>query len=316
MTNLWSVASGQKIKVIFLCGPTAVGKSKFAYKLLQHFPMEIVSCDSGQVWKGLDIGTAKPSAEVRAQIPHHAIDIVSPSQPFDVADYLTVAHEAIAQISSRGEVPLVVGGAGMYLRLLTKGLCDAPPRDPKIREEIYSQVQTQGLDVLYQELKKVDPNSALKIHPHDKIRIVRALEVHTISSIPLSQFHLRNGSPVNPVLKIGLNLPREELYARIDRRVEEMMEKGWLEEVRQLLRRCPPTCQALSHIGYRDLVGHLSGKLSLEETISKIKKETRNFAKRQMTWFRADSETQWFHPSELEGIESRIKKELSNKGAA
>lgn len=282
-------------KILVLCGPTAVGKSRAALELAQKFNGEIVSADSQQVWKELDIGTAKPTPAQRSQIPHHLIDVASPNARFDVSRYVELADAAIADIVKRGRLPIVVGGAGMYIRVLLYGLCEAPPQDKEIRQKLIQRMETEGLEKLYAELKKKDEKTAPKIHPNDKTRIIRALEVFAITGEPLSSFQAehRFQNSRYEARQIGLNIDRKRLHQNIERRLDWMLANGWVEEVRELLKFYSSDCQALQSIGYKQIVQHLKGQVPLDETIAEIKQQTRAFARRQLTWFRADKNIQW-----------------------
>lgn len=281
--------------IIVLCGPTAVGKSPLALELAQRFNAEIVSADSQQVWRELDIGTAKPTPAERARVPHHLIDVVSPGEHFDVARYGTLADAAIAEIHVQGKLPLVVGGAGMYIRILLHGLCDAPPRDLGVRRQLTNRLGKEGPTALYEELKKIDPLAAQKIHPNDPVRIIRALEVYQITGRPLSELQQAHAfkKPRYRALQIGLNCDRKLLHEKIERRVDWMVANGWAEEVRELLKFYPPDCQALQSIGYKQLIAHLQGRTTPEKAVAEIKKQTRAFARRQLTWFRAEGSLRW-----------------------
>lgn len=296
------------IPILILCGPTAVGKSALALELAEKFNAEIVSADSQQIWRELDIGTAKPSPQDRARVPHHLIDVASPEEKFDVARYAALADAAIADICGRGRMPLVAGGAGMYLRILLCGLCEAPPRNADVREALMDRAQSEGLPSLFEELKKMDPVAAQKIHPNDKTRIVRALEVHAVTGQTLSQFQKAHAfrQPRYEALQIGLNCDRAELHQKIERRVDWMIANGWGEEVRELLKFYSPDCQALQSIGYKQLVAHLQGRTPLEEAVKEIKQQTRAFARRQLTWFRADKKIRWFDTSQKSDIEKLL----------
>lgn len=287
-------------KVVVICGPTAVGKSKIALELVQKCNGEIVSADSQQVWKELDIGTAKPTWEDRQKIPHHLIDVAKPEEHFDVSRYVALADQVIKDITSRGKIPFVVGGAGMYIRILLYGLCEAPPQDKTVRDTLIQRMEAEGPEKLFRRLVEVDPDTAQKIHPNDKTRILRALEVFEITGYPLSRFQAQHRfqNPRYEALQIGLNCDRKLLHQNIERRVDWMIANGWVEEVRELLKFYPSDSQALQSIGYKQLVQHLKGHLSLEETVADIKKQTRAFARRQLTWFRADKNIRWFDPQD------------------
>lgn len=286
-------------KLVVLCGPTAVGKSKIALELAQKFDGEIISADSQQVWRELDIGTAKPSWEDRQKVPHHLIDVAKPDEHFDVSRYVELADEAIDTITQRGKIPFVVGGAGMYIRILLYGLCEAPPQDKIIRARLIRQMEAVGLENCYARLKSVDPDASQKIHPNDKTRIFRALEVFEITGSPLSHFQSQHRFQNRryEARQIGLNCDRKMLHENIEKRVDWMIANGWVEEVRELLKFYSSDSQALQSIGYKQIVQHLKGKLSLEAAIADIKQQSRAFARRQLTWFRADKSIRWTEPS-------------------
>lgn len=287
-------------KVLIICGPTAVGKSKIALELAEKLNGEIISADSGQVWKELDLGTAKPNWEDRQRVPHHLIDVATPGEHFDVARYVALADGAIKEITSRKHLPIVVGGTGMYIRCLLYGLCEAPPQDQSVRKKLARKLEEEGLANLYERFMEVDPEGAKKIHPNDKTRLIRGLEVFEITGFPISHFQNKHGfqNPRYEAKQIGLNCDRALLHQNIERRVDWMIANGWTEEVRELLKFYPSDSQALQTIGYKQIVQHLKGNLSLEEAVVEIKKETRAYARRQLTWFRADKNIRWFDPQD------------------
>ena len=286
------------LPLIVLVGPTATGKSSFALALAQRVGGEIVAADSMQVYRGLDIGTAKPSADDRCRIPHHLLDIVDPDQPFTAADYVRLASAAIVEIRARGRLPIVVGGTGLYVRALFHGLCDGPGEMAPLRETLHQEASQVGSAVLHRRLEAIDPESAAAIHPNDLFRIVRALEVAIASGRPISALRLearRNHRPVpGPVLRFGLDRNRQELYQRIEARVEAMMDQVLLREVRNLLDQgyCG-TLRPLRAIGYRHMIGHLTGQIGLDDAVATLKRDTRRYAKRQLTWFRHQDEIEW-----------------------
>lgn len=286
------------VRVLILCGSTASGKSKVALELAPKINGEIVSADSQQVWRGLDIGTAKPSLGEQKKIPHHLIDVVGPGDKFDVSQYVTLADQAIKEIRERDKLPLVVGGTGMYLRVLLHGLCEAPPQDKAIRQKLTEEMQKFGLPVLFERLQKIDPDTIRKIHPNDPTRIIRSLEVYEMTGYPLSHFHEKHcvEKPRYEALQIGIDCDRKILGEKIDARVDAMLKSGWLEEVRGLLKIYTADSQAMQSIGYKQLIAHLQGRYSLEEAIAEIKKQTKAYAKRQMTWFRSDKSVKWINP--------------------
>lgn len=284
-----------------LAGPTAVGKTRVALALAPELGAEIVNADSLQVYRELDIGTAKPSAAERALVPHHLLDVAAPDEPYDAARYLAEARAVIDGLIRRGVRPLVVGGTGLYIRALLGGLFPDGGKYPEIRARLRQELAERGLPALYERLRQRDPATAARLPPGDTYRILRALEVVEGSGRPMSELAAAHRFADRPyeTVKIGLTLPREELYARIEARVEAMLAAGWLEEVRGLLSRYPPDLKPLRALGYRHLVAYLQGEMEFEEVVAAIKRDTRRYAKRQLTWFRADPEMRWFHPRDL-----------------
>ncbi|MFH1874837.1 MAG: tRNA (adenosine(37)-N6)-dimethylallyltransferase MiaA [Pseudomonadota bacterium] len=296
-------------KIIIICGPTGVGKSQIAIELAKKFQGEIVNADSQQVYIGLDIGTAKLNLAQTCGIPHHLIDIVTPDKHFDASIFMNLADQAIAEITSRKNTPFIVGGTGLYLRLLINGICEAPAQDPELRKQYEAYIVENGIEYLHARLRKIDPESAGVIHPNDRTRIIRALEIFDSCGKTASQFYLeqQNMTKRYQALKIGLNISRDQLYARLNARVEAMLENGWIEEVKELLSRYGSQTQALQAIGYKEIVSHLQGELKLEELAMQIKQQTRHYAKRQLTWFRGDPEVIWFAPAEMDKIAEKIE---------
>lgn len=289
-----------KPKLVAILGPTATGKSSLALHLAQKCGGEIISADSVQVYRGLDIGSAKPSAEDRRRIPHHLMDILDPDQDYSASAFRDHADEIIRRLC-RGNSPVfVVGGTGLYLKVLSRGLFRGPGGNPRLRQALRQKAEMEGSDSLHKELGQWDPAAASRIHPHDTFRLIRALEVYSLSRKPISQFQKEHGFRENPyrILKIGLQCEREELYRSIEARMDEMMKKGWLDEVRSLLEKgYSPGLKSLQSLGYKRLVSHLLGKTELDRAVQLIKQDTRRFAKRQITWFRADPEIRWFPAS-------------------
>lgn len=289
----------QASPVIILCGPTAVGKTTAAISIAQEIGAEVISADSGQVYRGMDIGTAKPSLEDRQKNPFHLIDILNPDQQFSAADFRTRALEATQEIQRRGKRVIVVGGTGLYLRALEQGLFEGPSRDPALRKELEDRITEEGVESLYQELKKVDPEAAKTIPSANRHRIIRALEVYRLTGRPISKFwdeHRRRRGAINRAstfAKFGLTLSKDELHRRIDERVDRMIEAGLVEEVRSLVEQWGTGAPGLKIIGYKEVVAHLEGKIPLREAVDLIKRNTRQYAKRQRTWFRKDMEIRW-----------------------
>lgn len=285
-----------KPRILVIAGPTASGKSDLAIELAEELDGEIVCADSLTIYRGLDIGSAKPAPEQRRRVPHHLLDIREPTQPFTAADFRCEAGQVIDDILQRGKHPLVVGGTGLYLRVLLHGLTDAPGEDPALRQQLTHRASQHGAEALLEELRKVDPETAARCHPNNLVRILRALEVWHTTGSPLSSFHERHGFSDDPydTLFICLELDRAELYRRIDRRVETMLASGLVAEVRGLLQAgLPADVKALQSIGYKEVLAHLRGELTLEAMTELIKRNTRHLAKRQLTWFRREPDVQW-----------------------
>jgi tRNA dimethylallyltransferase len=291
-----------KPRVAALVGATAVGKTAVALALAQKIGAEIVNADSLQVYRELDIGTAKPTREERALAPHHLIDVADPPEPYDAARYCREGREVLADLHRRQVPPLVVGGTGLYLRALLSGLFAEGEPAAGVRARLKGELKDLGLPALYQRLLYLDPATADRLHPRDTYRIIRALEVMEATGTPLSEFiaaHRFKDAPYQ-VLKLGLALPREELYQRIETRVEVMLAQGWLEEVKELLTRYPADLKPLQALGYRHLINYLTGRWSWEEALTLLARDTRRYAKRQHTWFGSDKEIKWFAPDQIE----------------
>jgi len=308
--------SAEAKKILIIVGPTAVGKTSTALWLSQEFSGEIITCDSMQVYRGFDIGTDKPSLEDRQLVPHHLVDFLEPTEQFSAAEFALRAVEVAEEILGRGHLPMVVGGTGLYHRALTVGLFKGPGRDPALRQKLKNEARAYGLDRLYQKLEEVDPEYARKTAPRDSIRIIRALEVYYKTGRPLSDHFLLTESPLNRrgffPSQIGLKLERKELYARIEERVDRMFEKGLVEEVKTLLQQgVPEEATPFKGLGYRQVLQHIKGEISLEEAIRLTKLETRHYAKRQMTWFRKTPGLTWFETGERDKIRKHISDYLS-----
>ncbi|MCK4425483.1 MAG: tRNA (adenosine(37)-N6)-dimethylallyltransferase MiaA [Deltaproteobacteria bacterium] len=292
-----------KFPLVALVGPTAVGKTALSLRLAKEICAEIISVDSVQVFRGLDIGTAKPSLEEQQQVPHHLIDVADPDEPFDVADFVHKALGIIRSMTLRGKVPLLVGGSGLYLRSLLEGLAPCPGHDPMVREMLRKISANQGKRALHDLLAGADPEAASRLHPNDTFRVIRALEVYHQTGEPMSMWHRRHKSTSGqrlPCTKIGLVRPRKELYERIDSRVDHMLDAGFLEEVKFLLDKgYSHHLKPLQSLGYRHIIPFLKGKVSFDEAVSQLRRDTRHYAKRQLTWFRADPEIRWYHPEAL-----------------
>jgi tRNA dimethylallyltransferase len=292
-----STSSKNKVPVILLFGPTAAGKTGLLADLFtDHF--EVINADSEQVYRGLDIGTAKPDAVLRARIPHHLIDVRDPDEIFSVGDFVRAADQLVVEIAGRGRVPVVSGGTAYYFKHFAFGLPAAPPSDPAVRAAVKAELETKGGEAMYAELERLDPASARKINPRDHYRICRALEVIRQAGRPLSDYTVAAAARSEyDFLFIGLRLPREELEPRVRQRVEAMLAAGLVEEVRRLVGY-GPAAPAMKGIGYRDILDMLTNGSTVAEAGELIVRHTLQYAKRQMTFFRSFAETRWFHPSE------------------
>jgi tRNA dimethylallyltransferase len=300
-------------EIILVLGPTAVGKSRVAVDLALRFGGEVINGDSIQVYRGFDIGTDKPTPGSMRNVPHHLIDCVGPEVQFTAADFVREALTAARDINARGRLPIIVGGSGLYLKALVDGLFPGPGRDPIVRARLEAEAREKGLDVLFRRLEAVDPAYAAKIRDRDRIRIIRALEVHGLTGKPLSEHFLRTESPVSGrnVLRLGLQLDRTVLVRRIEDRVERMFERGLIEEVRGLLERgVPESAPPFRALGYRHVLKHLRSGISFGEAVSLTKADTRRYAKRQMTWFRKMAGVAWFSPDDRIGLEEYVQNQL------
>ncbi|MBI3616524.1 MAG: tRNA (adenosine(37)-N6)-dimethylallyltransferase MiaA [Candidatus Omnitrophica bacterium] len=279
--------------ILAIVGPTGIGKSEVAMALARSVPSEIVVVDSMQVYRGMDRGTGKPDSAQQKEIPHHGIDLVEPEEEFDVARYRNLLAPVIRAIQAKGRLPILVGGSGLYFRAILDGLCEAPGRDPFLREHLLQQGTEQGAAVLHAELEKVDPEAAARIHPNDLRRIVRALEVFRATGRALSQWQGQTTHPLDGDKRlIGLSMDRALLYQQIEERIDGWLNEGWLEEAGSLNRRALSRT-AREALGYRELFAFLEGQADWPMTVSLIKRNTRRYAKRQLAWFRADPRIQW-----------------------
>lgn len=286
-------------KIVIILGPTAVGKSQVALELAERLNGEIVNADSQQVYRFMDIGTGKPSKAERERVRHHLIDVVNPDEEFNAALFRRLATDAIADAQSRGRNAFLCGGTGLYLKALTQGLFEGPGQDPATRGALEKQIADRGLSSIYQRLLAIDPTVASTIHPNDRQRIIRALEVHELTGKPLSEWQKQHGFQESffTLLKIGLNRERSELYDLINRRSEGMVRGGLLDEVRGLVDKgYGLDLKPLQSVGYRQMGAVLQGKMALPDALEGMKQETRHLAKRQLTWFRRDQVIVWFHP--------------------
>lgn len=281
-------------KLIFLVGPTAIGKTGISFELAKLIECEIISCDSMQVYRGMDLGTSKPARVLLDSIPHHLIDIIEPSEEFSVARFRCLAEKAIEGISSGGKTPLLVGGSGLYVKVLIDGIFEAPATDRELRERLQQEAEEFGIGILYRRLQEVDSDSAGKIHANDLRRIIRALEVYEKAKAPISELRKKTAglSGKYDIRIFGLNMQRAALYRKIDGRVDLMFDEGIVNEAKGLLGR-GLSLTASQALGYKEVFGYLRGEYDLEEAKRLIKRNTRHFAKRQLTWFRRDKRVEW-----------------------
>lgn len=294
-----------RIPLIVIGGPTASGKTGLAVELAKHYPVEVISADSRQVYRQMDIGTAKATAEERQAVVHHLIDVVDPDEKFSVADFTDRAHRLIAEIHQRGHLPLVVGGTGLYIRALTEGLIDLPGENPLLRQRLLDREQ-QSAGAVHHLLQECDAELAGKLHPNDVTRIIRGLEVFEAVGVPLSQLQREHGFGEQPyrVMTLAVEMERSQLYQRINDRVHVMLEQGLLDETRRLLvQGYSPQLKAMRTIGYRQAIAHLEEGMPLDEAVEWIQRDSRRYAKRQLTWFRKDKSIIWVdYNSEFDSI--------------
>jgi len=293
--------------VVVICGPTATGKTAAAIALAERLGGEVVNADSMQVYCGMDVGTAKPTPAERQGTEFHLLDLATPDQQLTVADWKQAAEEAVAAIAAKGRLPIVCGGTGLYLRaLLDDWSLAATPASPQIRAELMGWVTRSGAPWLHEKLQEVDPVTAERLHPNDAIRIVRAMEVYLSTGTPISLFQERDRSTRSPrqAIRCGLTVPRPQLNARINARVDAMLKAGLVKEVQGLLLQgYSGELGPMKSLGYKEIVEYLHGELSYDNAVEEIKINTRRFAKRQQTWFRADRLIEWLDVSELSSAE-------------
>lgn len=302
-----------KPNVVVICGPTALGKTAVAIDLAGQFATEIISADSMQVYRFMDIGTAKPTPDEQTLVPHHMIDIVDPDESFDAQQFATMARKKILDLQRAGVTPLVVGGTGFYIKALVHGLFGVEATDFKVRARLKKEVETHGSHQIHKRLKDCDPDSAERIHPNDVYRIIRALEICELTGRAVSDLHRAHRFKDEPfrVLKIGLYMERERLYDRIDQRVDDMVKAGLVDEVNMLLDRgYSLDLKSMQSIGYRHMTDFIEGRLPWEKTLSTLKRDTRRYAKRQIAWFKSDAEVVWSTKEQITDIRQTIKKFL------
>ncbi len=307
--------------VLVIAGPTASGKTALSVEASAIFGGEVVSADSMQIYRGMDIGTAKPSAADQRGIPHHLMNIVSPDQPFSVAEWHAAAKRVVADILARGALPVMTGGTGLYVNSLVHNLLFSEAvANPVYRRELKDMADAEGVDAVHALLTARDPESAAAIHPNNLVRVIRALEVHHETGEPMAVHRMRSRMEPSPwrFILFGLLPERQLLYSRINHRVDEMMAAGLPDEVHRLLESgYPGTLQSMQGIGYRELVAHFSGSCSLEEAVGQIRQNTRNYAKRQITWFSRLEGLQWVDPVQAgtDRILEQIRQALAGTSA-
>ena len=304
-------AAIKKPKIVVICGPTGIGKTSVAVELARHFNGQIIGADSMQVYKFMDIGTAKPTAEEQARVVHHMIDIIEPDESFDAARYAELAGTKIFELGRQKITPFVVGGTGLYIKALLHGLFDAEVFDADVRRRLKREADAHGIKCLHERLGRLDPESAERLHPNDSYRIIRALEVVETTGKPISGHHREHGFTDQPfeALKIALNMDRAVLYARINQRVDAMIAAGFLEEVKSLLARgYSADLKSMQSIGYRHMVDFIQGSSGWEACARTLKRDHRRYAKRQLTWFGADPQIIWKDAAQVEEIKLLVEK--------
>lgn len=305
-------------KVIAIVGPTAVGKTSLSIRLAKRFDGEIISGDSMQIYKGMDIGTSKITEEEKEDIPHYMLDIRNPGEDFSVAQFKTLVQQHIKDITERNRLPFIVGGTGLYIKsvLYDYDFSDRK-RDPAITKRLETFVREKGVLPLYEKLKKIDPYQAEKIHPNNYRRVIRALEIYETTGMTMSEYHKQQKSePIYDYLLIGLTMERLILYEKINKRVDEMIDLGLVEEVKELIDQNLEDSQAMKAIGYKEFIPYFKGEQSLEQSIQLLKRNTRRYAKRQLTWFKNKMNVEWFDLTKAREesylkIEKRIEQFLS-----
>ncbi|MCG8566802.1 MAG: tRNA (adenosine(37)-N6)-dimethylallyltransferase MiaA [Desulfobacterales bacterium] len=303
-------------KIISICGPTGIGKTSFAISLAQKFDGEIIGADSMQIYKYLDIGTAKPDAEELAAAVHHLVDFLDPDLDYDAGQYAADADAIIQDLYNKDKLPIVAGGTGFYIRALLHGLFRSKPADAQMLEQITREWEERGGEALHKELASCDPVSAERIHPNDAFRVIRAIEVFRTTGKPISKKQEDHGFAEQRYesLTFGLTMDRARLYDRINRRVDIMMEQGLLNEVVQLQEKgYSLDLKSMQCIGYRHMGMYLKGEVSLDEAVELLKRDTRRYAKRQFTWFRKEPGLIWIEPTDMDGAAELVEKFLNGK---
>ena len=305
-SGAWPPVAGGAV-MLALVGPTAIGKTALSLEIAREFGCEIISMDSMQVYRGMDIGTAKATPEERALVPHHLLDIVNPDEPYNAARFVRDCRAAMADIRNRGKIPLITGGTGLYLRALNEGLFEVPAADPVIREGLRKRLAEEGRAALHAELAALDPASAARIHVNDTQRLLRALEIHAATGEPWSAHLARQkragGQGRAPRLLIGLTCERALLYERIDRRTARMMGEPFRREVAGLLAAgYGPELPAMQSLGYRHMLRQMAGDWPPDTARDMLARDTRHYAKRQLTWFRREADIRWFDREDADGV--------------
>ncbi|WP_373047916.1 tRNA (adenosine(37)-N6)-dimethylallyltransferase MiaA [Vulgatibacter sp.] len=298
-----------------IVGPTASGKSALALAVAARLPVEIVSCDSQAIYRCLDVGTAKPTAAERALVPHHLVDVADPAEDYSAARFVEEAEVAIAAIRARGRIPLLVGGTGLYLRSLIRGIFEAPPKDEALRRGLEARAAAEGPEALHRALAAVDPETAARLPPADVLRVVRALEVHALTGKALSAHHRDHEAqpPRHRALVLGCSPPRDELYRRVDLRAAQMFEQGLVEEAVRVAADSEARARLERLMGYREALLLADGAISAEEALERTRVEQRRYAKRQLTWFRAMPEVEWLPwPANPDAVAARIAAALAS----
>lgn len=299
-----------KEKLLCIIGPTAVGKTKLSIDLAKQFHGEIISGDSMQIYRGLDIGTAKISKEEMKGIPHHLIDIKNPDESFSVYDFQQLVRKKISAITDRNHLPMIVGGTGLYIQAVIYDYqFSNQGKNNKIRSLLEERVKLEGIERLYQYLSKVDPETARQIHPNNERRVIRALEVYFSTGQTMAELKAKQQyTLLYDVAIVGLTMNRDILYKRINERVDQMIEKGLINEAKALYDQGLKNVQATQAIGYKELFAYFDGKITLEEAVDQLKQNTRHFAKRQLTWFRNKMDVEWFDITNLKENEKNLQK--------
>jgi tRNA dimethylallyltransferase len=304
-------------KIVVIAGPTASGKTSLSVELARVFNAEIISADSMQIYRWMDIGTAKPTEEERKGVPHHLMDVADPDEPFNAARYRSLAQSVATEVISQGKLCLVVGGTGLYIKSFLQGLFECPPATRELRQSLHLEWESDGGAVLYKKLEFLDPETAGRTHPHDRVRILRALEIIELTKRRPSELvrEHRFGERSFDALKFFLNVERKRLVQRIDERSVEMMHRGLITETEALLRKgYSAHLKPMEAIGYRHAVRYLNGEYTLEQAISSLQRDTRRYAKRQLTWFRKEPEYVWLDPENFNAFVERIRAFLGRSG--